>query len=390
MEDVLANEVTELGGKNIHKLTRAVSFEGDKKTLYQSNIQLRTALRLLVPLTNFRFLNQQDFYKRIFDINWPDCFPVSKKLAIDVSLNSEVFSNSLFVAQRTKDAIVDRFRKEKGKRPSVDTAHPEIQVNIHIDGNICDVSLDSSGESLHKRGYRNGQHIAPINECLAAGLILMTGYNGSTHFIDPMCGSGTFVIEAGLIALKRAPNRLRQSFSFCHWNDFDKDMFDKVRNLPDGHNEEDMETIISGSDISSQYLQLARESVIKAELDGLIRISKAAFDEKKPPSGKGILVMNPPYGERILPDDIIALYKEIGDVFKHLYKGYSCWLITSNAEALKSIGLKPEKKIKVYNGSLECRFVKFDVFEGSRSLYKEKMGKLKSDNNPESASDEEL
>lgn len=367
LEDVLADEITALGAQNVQKLSRAVSFEGDKKLLYRTNYSLRTALRILVPLHTFQLANEDDLYRNIYDYPWENHLKVTDTLAVDAVVTDSELTHSHFVALRTKDAICDRFRaSNNGRRPSVDTDNPGFRINIHINGNQCDVLADSSGASLHKRGYRVSNAEAPMSEVLAAGLILLSDWDKKSNFIDPMCGSGTLLIEAALIANNFPPGMYRKDFGFMHWNDFDPELWESVKQEALDEQTE-FEYKILGSDISPKNLSSAHANIKSARLHKDIQVQVSAFENLKPPKNEpGIIVMNPPYGERIRPNDIIGLYRSIGDALKQSFTGYNAWIISSDQMAIKFIGLKPTEKYIVWNGPLECKYEKFEVYQGSK------------------------
>ncbi|HPT14888.1 MAG TPA: THUMP domain-containing protein [Bacteroidales bacterium] len=369
LEDVLAGELISLGAQNVQKLHRAVSFEGDKKLMYRANYSLRTALRILVPLYSFQLADEDDLYQNIYDYSWENHLKVTNTLAVDAVVTDSELTHSHFVALRTKDAVCDRFRAQNnGRRPSVDTDNPDFRISVHINGNQCDVLADSSGASLHKRGYRVSNAEAPMSEVLAAGLILLTGWDKKSNFIDPMCGSGTLLIEAALIANNFPPGMYRKEFGFERWNDFDAVLWETVKQEAlDEQNE--FEYKILGSDISGKNLSAAHANVKSARLHKDIQLSVSAFADVHPPQNEpGIIVMNPPYGERIRTNDIIGLYRTIGDTLKQSFAGYTAWIISSDQMAIKFIGLKPARKFEVWNGPLECKFEKFELYRGSKKF----------------------
>ncbi len=366
LEEILIRELTDLGATDIEKHNRAVGFSGDLGFMYKANLCLRTALRILVPIHTFEVNNEQDLYNQINEIQWEEYMEVDDTLAINCSLNSTLFNHSQFLEQKTKDAIVDRFRTLYGKRPSVDTTFPSLRINLFVNENKCILSLDSSGESLHKRGYRDKTNVAPINEVLAAGMILLTGWNKLTNFVDPMCGSATILIEAALIAGNIPPGSYKELFGFEKWKNFDKDLWDTIYEAAMNKVNENMPLILGG-EISKNVARKAIINVNEANLKKSIRIETCAFDDLEVPEGRGILVINPPYGERMDKDeDINGLYKSIGDTLKKKWAGYDAWIITSNFEAAKYIRLDPKPKIKLFNGSLECRFMRYELYSGTR------------------------
>jgi len=365
LEEVLANELTNLGAPDVKIITRAVSFGGDTRMLYEANLWCRTALRILKPLFSFTVKSNDDLYKNIYEYPWETVFTVDHTFSIDSVINESAFTHSHFVSQKVKDAVVDKFRSKYNTRPSVDTENPDIRINIHIYKEGCDVSLDSSGESLHKRGYRVSSGLAPLSEVLAAGLIMHTGWKGDTALVDAMCGSGTILIEAALIAQNIAPGSFRKSFSFMKWKDFDLELWEKIK-LEAIEKQKPINCRISGSDMEARAIRNTRGNVIAAGMQKVIGLQVATFDEFSPPEEGGILIINPPYGERMEQTDIISFYKTIGDALKKNYNGYDAWIISSDLNAMKFIGLKPSRKIPVFNGQLECRFMKFGIYKGSK------------------------
>ena len=366
LEDILVKELEDLGAKDIEKHNRAVGFTGDLGFMYKANLCLRTALRVLVPIHTFEVRNEQDLYNKIKAMKWEDYLGADDTLAVSCSLNSNLFTHSQFLEQKTKDAIVDRFREIYGRRPSVDLERPTLRINLFIGRETCIVSLDSSCESLHKRGYRDKVNLAPMNEVLAAGLVLLTGWDKTSNFIDPMCGSGTLLIEAALIAKNIPAGSYRSYFGFETWKNYDQDLWEKIYDeAMDNVNEN--KPLIMGADISKHVARKAVINMNEANLKHVISIENYAFEDFPAPEGRGILIMNPPYGERMdKDDDINALYKSIGDTLKKKWAGYDAWVITSNLEAAKHIRLNPKPKIKLFNGALECRFMRYELYSGTR------------------------
>lgn len=367
LEEVLAAEIVEIGGANVQTLTRGVSFEGDKRMLYKANYCLRTAQRILMPIFSFQMADEDDLYNQVTAYPWENHLTLLKTLAVDAVSSDSELSHTHYIALLTKDAIVDHFRTiSNGRRPNVDTENPHVRINVHIRGSICDVSIDSSGASLHKRGYRVSNAEAPMSEVLAAGLIMLSGWNRNCHFIDPMCGSGTLVIEAAMIANNFPAGMYRKEFGFMHWPDFDQDLWNEVTaEALDKQTEFDYQII--GSDISAKNLASARANLKSARLHKDVKLIISPFSEMKPPAGDpGIVLINPPYGERIRPNDIIGLYKSIGNTLKQEFSGYQAWIISSDQRALSFIGLRPTAKLPVFNGPLECRFEHFDLYKGSK------------------------
>jgi putative N6-adenine-specific DNA methylase len=368
LEQVLASELVKIGATEdlqIHR--RAVSFTGNLALLYKANLHCRTAIRVLKPIKTFNASSADEVYEEVKKIKWEDYLDLKKKFSIDSVVYSDIFSHSKFVAYRVKDGIADYFTEKYEKRPSVSIENPDIMINVHIAQSTCTISLDSSGESLHKRGYRVSQNEAPLNEALAAGLIMLTGWDGNCDFVDPMCGSGTLLIEAAMIALNIPPGIYRKEFAFEKWNDFDEKLFDELYNDQSG--EREFKHKIYGSDISPKAIKIAESNVRSAALSKYIELKICPIQQLEPPSEKGIIIINPPYGERIMSDDIYGLYAAIGERLKHHFMGYDAWIISSHKECLNRIGLKPSKKIKMLNASLECEYCKYEIFAGKRKKH---------------------
>lgn len=366
MEEVLSTELSELGGENIEISHRAVIFEGDEELLYKSNFSCRTALRILVPFENFPARTEKEIYENIHDIDWPSIFDSRQTFAIDTVLSDDTFTHSQYISQLVKDAIVDRFRSQKGRRPSVNLDNPDYRFNIHIYGRRCDISFDSSGSSLHKRGYRVMNHEAPLNEVLAAGMIKLSGWDKISPFVDPMCGSATLLVEAAMAACDIPAGFYREDFGFFHWNDFNTSLWEKVYAEAVVNKKKNLEIEIVGNDISRKSVYQAKENLEKAGFLDDIKVSQQDFRKFEPPAGPGVVMTNPPYGERLKVEDIFLLYKEFGDALKKKYPNYKAWVVSADVAALKNIGLRPFRKIKVFNGPLECRFFGFDLYEGKK------------------------
>ncbi|SHE53918.1 putative N6-adenine-specific DNA methylase [Dysgonomonas macrotermitis] len=365
LEDVLAEELTALGADEIQIGRRMVSFTGDKAVLYKANMHCRTALRILKPIFQFKAKNADEVYAEIKKFTWFDILNEKNTFAIDAVVFSSIFTHSKFVAYRVKDAIADYFTQRTGKRPSVSVSNPDVLINIHIAENLCTVSLDSSGESLHKRGYRVAQTDAPLNEVLAAGMILKTGWKGESDFIDPMCGSGTLLIEAAMIAMNIPPGIYRKGFAFEKWNDFNQDLFDTIYN--DDSGEREFNHKIYGSDILPKAIAIATENAKSAGVAKYIELRAMPMQQyTKAPSENGIIVTNPPYGERIKPDDLFGLYDMIGERLKHVFMGYTAWILSYRKDCFNKLGLKTSERIPLVNGSLECEFRRYDLFAGKR------------------------
>jgi len=369
LETILFKELKELGATDLDVGNRMVEFTGNKEFMYRANFHLRTALRILKPIAEFKVTDDKQLYNKIQTIDWSTYFDLKDTFSIDSVIFSDHFSHSNYVSQRVKDAIADQFREKYKKRPYVDTEDPDIKIGIHISHDICTVSLDSSGESLHKRGYRQISNKAPINEVLAAGMILLSGWDKKSVFIDPMCGSGTLIIEAALMANNIPPGVYRSKFGFESWKDFDKEL---LENIYEEDNEEPAEEVkVIGSDISEIAIRVARENISSAGLKRKIEVSVDEIENYTPPAvDNGIMVTNPPYGERIKVHEINSFYKSLGDTFKNKYKGFEIWMLSNNNDALKHVGLHPSNKVTLFNGALECKYLNYSIYEGSKKAKK--------------------
>ncbi len=364
-EELLANELKQLGALNIQTGLRMVSFEGDNGFMYKANLACRTAIKILKPIHTFKLKNEQQLYDGIYKIDWSEYMNEEQTLAIDATVFSDFFTHSKYVSLKSKDAIVDQFRDKKGTRPNVDIDSPDLRINIHINQDECTVSLDSSGASLHQRGYKTATNIAPINEVLAAGLLMLSGWDGHCDFLDPMCGSGTILIEAAMIACNIPANINRHEFAFERWADYDNAMFETIQDALLKKTRE-FHYRIKGYDIDITAIKKATDNVKNANLDDYIQMEQDDFfDTKKESQGKLHILFNPPYDERI-GIKTEEFYEDIGNTLKRNYPGTTAWMITANLEALKFVGLRPSRKIKVFNGALEARLVKYDMYEGSK------------------------
>ncbi len=366
LEEILAFEIKNLGGGNVKTARRAVTFEGDLGFLYKANLSLRTALRILVPIKSFRAVNEKQLYSKARKINWNKYIKPNQTFAIDFAGMSDVFRHSQYASQVIKDAIVDRIRNDQGVRPSIDRENPDIRINLLISGDKIILSLDSSGQPLFKRGYRIETGEAPINEVLAAGILLAADWDGKGNFLDPMCGSGTFLIEAAMIACNIPPQLNRKHFAFMNWPDYDVKLFDfiketRIKRIKNAEGE------IIGYDTDIEILEVAQKNINQSGLNDFIRLKKQDFFDSKKEHFPVLLVFNPPYNERLKSDNQ-QFYKKIGDTLKQHYPNTWAWFITSDFDALKSIGLRPSRKIPLYNGKLECKLVKYELYKGSKKL----------------------
>lgn len=368
LEDVLSEELISLGAQNVEIGLRMVTFEGDLELMYKANLCCRTALRILKPIIKFTASNSDELYDMVRDFDWDKYLSPDKTFAIDSTVNSSEFTHSKFVTYRVKDGIADYFNDKYGRRPSIRLNGADINLNVHIAGERVTISLDSSGESLNKRGYRVAQTEAPINEVLAAGIILKTGWRGESNFVDPMCGSGTFLIEAALIAANINPGVFRQNFAFETWPDFNKELFEELYN--DDSQEREFAYKIYGGDIAQAAIAAARKNIKAAGVENMVELECKPFDQWTEAPDDGILITNPPYGERINPTDIAGLYKSIGHTLKFVFKGYHAWILGYKDEHFKEIGLKPSVKFPILNGSLECELREYVMFDGKYDEFK--------------------
>lgn len=377
LESVLAEELTGLGANNVQIGRRMVSFTGNKEMMYRANFQLHTAIRVLKTIKHFKARSAEDVYNNVKEIDWSQYILEGKTFAVDSVVYSDEFRNSHFVSYKVKDAIVDQFREKTGKRPNISVSDPDIRLHIHIAEDDATLCLDSSGESLHRRGYRQESVEAPLNEVLAAGMILLTGWRGECDLIDPMCGSGTIAIEAALIARNISPGVFRKGFAFEKWPDFDQEMFSNIYN--DDSGERQFDHHIYAYDIDMKAVNTARLNVKAAGMSQDINVVQQDFKDFKKPEEKSIIVTNPPYGERITTPDLLGTYRMIGERLKHEFGGNEAWILSYREECFEQIGLKPSIKIPLYNGSLECEFRKYTLFDGKMADFRSEGGIVKTE-----------
>lgn len=376
LEEVLRTELLKLGARDLQRHNRAVSFTGDQGFLYKANLCLRTAIRVLVPIETFGMRSTEEMYFGIGRIPWEEYVGPEDTLAIRCTLNTPYLDHSQYAAQKAKDAIVDRLRERFGARPSVDREDPTLRIQLHVIGDQCHVSLDSSGTSLHERGYRTDTDLAPINEVLAAGMVQLTGWDRRSPLVDPMCGSGTIAIEAALLAGNIPPGVFRKGFGFQRWKDYDADLYSTIHNAALARISDEKPIIIAG-ERAGLVVEKARANVLNAQLEDAIELRHSAFEQLEAPGRRGVLIINPPYGERMdhlghekdaQAEEINAFYKTLGDTLKKRWAGWQAWVITSNLEAAKHIKLTPKPRIQLFNGALDCRFMRYEMYEGSRRL----------------------
>ena len=366
LEEILMSELAAIGATDVEKHTRAVSFKGDKAVMYKCNL----LLRILIPLTKFEVDSDEDLYEKVNLLDWTKFLDANDTLAIDTTLNTEMFNHTQYISQKVKDGMVDQFRERFGERPSVDLNKPTVRFHVHVFKNECSIALDSTGDSLHKRGYRDKTNLAPINEVLAAGLVLLTGWDKKSNFIDPMCGSGTILIEAAMIAANVPAGYHREDFGFMRWKKFmpfDKELYTKIFDEAVSRINFSRKNIFGG-ELSHHVARKAKENVKRAKVNEVVTIRECDIADFEAPQGGGVVIINPPYGERMDKENIEELYKKIGDSFKQRFQGYDCWIISSNMVALKNVGLKTSAKIPLFNGQLECRFAKYQMYSGSKRI----------------------
>lgn len=364
LEGVLAEELSALGAEEVKPFNRLVTFKGDKRLLYKANLCCRTAIRILVRLKKFNVVDEQHLYDEVKALDWSRHLDERGTLAIDPIVTNSSFTNSLFIAQKAKDAIVDQFRERTGVRPSVDLDNPDLRLNLHVNQNIATLYLDSSGDSLHKRGYRGPTNVAPLNEVLAAGIIQLSGWDGRSPLVDGMCGSGTLLIEAALLAMNIAPGAFSKEFGFERWKDYDADLYRAVFQEVEAREARALPCEIAGSDKDPQVVRYAQKNVRNAGIESAVRIECKAFEELTPPTKPGVLVMNPPYGERIALHETHRFYKMIGETLQKNWSGWRAFILSGNPDAAESIGLRPAKKTTLFNGPIECRLLEYRIRGG--------------------------
>ena len=363
LEDILADELQALGMRNVKSGNGGVSFSGSKRDGYWACLWLRTANRVLQPIKEFNCPSEDALYEGILGIAWADYLTPDMTLAVDANVRDSAITHSRFAALKTKDAIVDKIREKSGRRPSVDVKRPDLRINLHIARNRCTLSLDLSGTGLHRRGYRRDPTIAPLKETLAAGLVALTEWNGKTPFVDPMCGSGSLPLEAALLSSNAAPGLLSHDFGFQRWLDFDQSSWQQVLEEARSARTEVSGNLIFGSDKDRKVIELARRNAEASGIGAKIRWSQRDFALLDPPASSGTLLCNPPYGTRLGDEKKLeGFYKQIGDTLKQNWKGWTGWVFTGNLALSKRIGLKPSRRIVLYNGPIECRLLKFELY----------------------------
>jgi len=369
LEEILAKELQQMGGRDVAVFKRGVSVIGDLGFMYKANLCLHTALKVLIPITKFQANSEHELYDAIKKIEWEKFISVTDSIMIESVLNSEIFEHSLYVSQKVKDGIADRFREKTGRRPDVDLIHPAFKVYVHIYKNEVTLNLDSSGEPLYKRGYRADINVAPMKEVLAAGLVKLSGWEPHLLLIDGMCGAGTIAIEAALWANNIPPGYYRNDFTFMKWRNFDENLFDMIYDSAINKIKNNDVQIIA-NEIDERTFKKAQSNVRNAKVDDVVTCNHQSFFDLIPPRKGGVVILNPPYGERMPLSEVEQMYKEIGDKLKKDFKNFTAWIITSSPEGVKSVGLRPSRKIQVYNGSLDCRYLKYELYEGTKKIHK--------------------
>jgi len=368
LEEMLAAELLTLGAQRIEPGVRNVQFYGDTGFMYKANFGLRTAIRILKPIATFKVRNEKELYKKLYDLEWPEIIGEGQTIAVGAAVNSENFKNSHYIELLVKDAVVDRMRDDTGDRPNVDRENPDIKIHLHTNREVVSVSLDSSGGPLFKRGYKTEAVKAPLSEVLAAGLLMLAGWTGQSHFVDPMCGSGTILVEAAMMAMNIPPQIRRASFSFMNWKDYDEALFNQIK---EGlmKRVKEFDYTITGYDVHYGAIKAAKSNVRSAMLEDYVKIYQKDFFNSHKPDGPTTIVFNPPYGER-LELSTEDFYKKIGDTFKHSYPGTTAWMLTGDLAGLKKVGLRTSRRIAIKNTTYECKFVRYDMYEGTKKLHK--------------------
>ncbi len=362
LEKILASELKKIGAGNIKILKRAVSFEGDTEIMYRANYEVRTALNILQKITEFTANSSDELYEKVNSLNWNDYIDINETFSIDKTIHSNIHKHSQFAALKTKDAIADFFTKKYDKRPSVNIKNPDKKINLHINGNKCTLSIDTSGDALFKRGYRIGTGPAPLNEVLAAGIVMLTDYKNIDYFYDPMCGSGTILIEAARIFMNIPPAYSRKYFAFQKFKNYNYQLWNKIKREAEKKIKKEITVKIIGTDIDEEIAKIAKKNISEARLRKHITVLNRDFLNTKFENKKGLIVTNPPYNERLKSLNINKLYKETGDTLKKGYKNWSSYIFSGNPDAVKNIGLKPSQKFQLFNGKIECRLLKYDLY----------------------------
>ncbi len=362
LEKILASELKKIGARDIKILKRAVGFTGNIEIMYRANYEVRTALNILQKISDFTANSSEELYEKTKQINWDFHLNPDETFAIDKTVHSNIHKHSQFAALKTKDAVADFYTEKYGKRPSVNIKNPDKKINLHINGNKCTLSIDTSGDALFKRGYRTATGPAPLNEALAAGIIMLTDYKNIDYFYDPMCGSGTILIEAARIFMNIPPAYSRKDFAFQKFSNYDYRLWNKVKRIADKKINKTISVKIIGTDIDEELVKISKRNISEAGLRNYITVLPKDFLHTKFENKKGLIITNPPYNERIKSLNINNLYKEIGDTLKKGYKNWSSYIFSGNPDAIKNIGLKTSQKFQLYNGKIDCRLLKYEIY----------------------------
>ena len=368
LEKILAAELA-VYAESVVPGHRGVAFHGDRLALWRANVESRVANRVLVPVAEFPAHDRRALYEGAKRVKWHTWFGTSQTIAVDATIHQSAFQHSGFVAQVVKDGVCDRFRAEVDRRPSVDRKRPDVRINLRVHGDACTLSIDSSGERLHRRGYRIEGGEAPVKETLAAGILTLANWRGDQTLVDPMCGSGTFLIEAALVASRTAPGLLRLArgdYGFMVWYGHRADQFERyleklrarILPLPPGR--------VFGSDVDPEVIAMARANVERAGFTDAIELATVDVAQRQVPPGvsPGLVVTNPPYGQR-MQGDLEALYVALGQMLKRRFAGYTAHILVGESAPIKRIGLKTSRKTSLHNGPLPCTLARYRLFSGS-------------------------
>lgn len=363
LEEIAAKELEKLGAVDIHSDFTGVHFRGNQALLYKINLWSRIIFRVLMPIADVKSYNAEQLYQNVYNFNWEDYLQIDDTFAIICTGSNKNLNHTHFTALQIKNAIVDRQRKQTGKRSNIDTENPNILINAHIEDTRCTLSLDSSGESLHRRGYRPAMGIAPLKETLASALLELAEWQPSLPFLDPLCGSGTLPIEAALKGLNIAPGLYRKKFGFQRWKDFDAELWEELLTEAKTSQLSQLPAPIFGSDRDFDILQQARINTKYCHLEKHIQLIQKDLFQIEAPANNGIIICNPPYGKRLGEvEELGEFYKLLGDVFKQRFKGWTAYVLTGNKELAKRIGLKASRRIPVHNGSIPCTLLKYELY----------------------------
>ncbi|MBA4187464.1 MAG: RNA methyltransferase [Planctomycetaceae bacterium] len=368
LEPMLARELTALGASTVEPGRGGVSFHGDSALLYRAGLWLRTAVRVLRPILEADVFSSDELYDAVRTIQWEQYLTPGHTLAVDCNVRDSAITHSQYAARRVKDAICDQFRERLGIRPSVDPEQPMVGFNLHIHKDHAILSLDSSWSSLHKRGYRPIQTIAPLNEALAAGLLMQTGWSPEMPLVDPMCGSATFCVEGAWMALNRAPGLTRKWFGFQGWPEFNRELWNAIRDDARAAVRKDLPAPICGSDVHPGAIDLANQNARNAGVGHLLHLERKDLGQARPPANcpPGIVICNPPYGERIGEEkEWVPLYAKLGRVIGEHWPGWKLFVFTSNDMLARKVKLPVKQRTPFFNGKIECQLWEYST-EGKR------------------------